>query len=669
MKNLIKILLLFLAINSLYSQNYNLDSIENLDPEDRYYAYQKFYRSILLKDSALCREYIVKSINLAKKLENKELVGESYGALGYFYDYNMNYLEAIQYYTIQIGIMEDMDTLTSRSPHNNLGIVYKDLGEYEKSLYHLEKAAKISAIKGNTEDEINTKNNIANVYSSWGKIDKATEILRECLTLALKDSIRTSTAFSMANLGSQFQSNEQYDSTLYYYKQAFNYFRLDEEPNHVLELHSSISNIYMELNKLDSAKYHLEQAERLLKDYGNFNNEAENKLYLSKYYFKSNDYDKAIQTINVALPKIEELRVISLLTKYYNLAKDIYEVKGDYKSSNLYLKKLLAIKDSINAQNYEKSLAAYEVRMNIAEKEKENELLMAKHEKTDLQNKYLIAVIIFIVISIIIVLFRYYEINNIKKLLQENNQKLKDINEKLVESERDLQELNATKDKFFSIIAHDLKNPIGTFKNLTDLLHKEYESFDDEERKDFIRMLNDSGESLSLLLENLLTWSRSQRGKILFNPVDIDLRDLAQKNIDVLQLNASQKNIELVNDIDENLIIKADPNMLTTIFRNITGNSIKFTPDGGKVSIKAVQNGSEKISIKITDTGVGMPQEKIENLFKIDKNISTEGTNNEKGTGLGLIIVNEFINKHNGEIKVESKIGVGSTFEILLPKN
>lgn len=230
----------------------------------------------------------------------------------------------------------------------------------------------------------------------------------------------------------------------------------------------------------------------------------------------------------------------------------------------------------------------------------------------------------------------------------------------------ELKLLNATKDKFFSIIAHDLKNPFNSLLGFSDLLKNDFDQLEKEDMRRFINIIHDSSKHGFNLLENLLQWSRAQTGNIEYFPRLMNIHRLISDCIDIYQNNADKKNIQVYNDIPEELVLLGDKEMLSTVFRNLISNSIKFTGQNGKVKIKVVKN-SKRAIISVIDTGVGVPEEKISSLFKIDVQHSTLGTNNEKGTGLGLILCKEFVEKHGGKIKVESERKNGSEFKVILP--
>ena len=266
------------------------------------------------------------------------------------------------------------------------------------------------------------------------------------------------------------------------------------------------------------------------------------------------------------------------------------------------------------------------------------------------------------------------KLNKNNSLLEERQEQIEKQSEELLAQKKSLQkmnvelhDLNATKDKFFSIIAHDIKNPFNAVLGFTDLLEENFKTWDDGKKLEVVNLINNSAKNLYELLNNLLQWSRSQSGVIDFKPQKIVLKDTFSNVTGLFRETAGSKNIELTSTLPETeLAIYADGNMLDAIMRNLISNAIKFTNPGGKVHISAEAN-KEFAMIKVADNGVGLSTEIQEQLFRIDKHTSTYGTLNESGTGLGLILVQEFVAKHGGKIGVESIKGKGSTFHFTLP--
>ncbi len=245
----------------------------------------------------------------------------------------------------------------------------------------------------------------------------------------------------------------------------------------------------------------------------------------------------------------------------------------------------------------------------------------------------------------------------------------KKVEEKLIESEKELRRLNAQKDKFFSLLAHDLRSPIGNFLQISELLKLNYEGLTVKQANDFFDNLYTLSDRTFKLLENLLMWSRSQLGRLEIEPTDLPLKKVLDDVLYLLEENLKSKNIILENNIADEIVVKADLNVVQTLFRNLIGNAIKFSFEKGKITvnckeIKSVQK--EHVVVSIEDKGVGIPSDKVDRIFNMDEDYSTLGTNREKGTGLGLILCKEIIEKTGERIWVESQEGKGSSFYFTL---
>jgi signal transduction histidine kinase/FixJ family two-component response regulator len=240
--------------------------------------------------------------------------------------------------------------------------------------------------------------------------------------------------------------------------------------------------------------------------------------------------------------------------------------------------------------------------------------------------------------------------------------------EALKKSEIKLKELNATKDKFFNIVAHDLKNPFTSLLGGSELLFDNIDKMNKDNIKDLATILNDSAKGGYAILQNLLDWSRSQTGMLQISPEKVNLKDLIDENIANLQLPASNKSITLTSELVKDVILVSDKNMINTILRNLLNNAVKFTPRGGMI-IVSTKSGPYEVLITVKDSGIGIPQERIPNLFRIDARHSDPGTDNEQGTGIGLKLCKEFIEKLGGRIWVESTMNKGSEFKFAIPAN
>jgi len=236
----------------------------------------------------------------------------------------------------------------------------------------------------------------------------------------------------------------------------------------------------------------------------------------------------------------------------------------------------------------------------------------------------------------------------------------------LRESENNLKQLNAEKDKFFSIIAHDLRSPFNGFLGLTDLLMHDIDVMNSDEIKDFATLMNKSARNLFSLLENLLEWAQMQNGLVKFNPVKVNLNKEIVSILDTMEVTFKGKEISITTNLCDAAAITADKQMLDAIFRNLISNAYKFTPRGGTIEITTRIN-EKNIEAEIKDNGIGMSESMLKNLFSLSEKNNRRGTEYENTTGLGLLLVKEYTEKHNGKVSVTSQENLGTTFIVSLP--
>jgi two-component system, sensor histidine kinase and response regulator len=245
---------------------------------------------------------------------------------------------------------------------------------------------------------------------------------------------------------------------------------------------------------------------------------------------------------------------------------------------------------------------------------------------------------------------------------------IREVEVALRESEQKLIQANLTKDRFFSLIAHDLKNPFHAIMGLSHLLKTNYGRISDTDRENIANTIHHSAENTFQLLINLLDWARLQEGKIQLKPEQFELLPVAKECMELLKLKIEEKKLHSSIDIDYDIRVMADKNMIRTVFRNLIGNAVKFTEEGGKIHIAAhpVQN---NVEISVTDTGIGINHEEMKYLFRIDKKKQATGSDEMVGTGLGLMLCKDFVEMNQGHIWAESEVGKGSVFYFTLPQS
>lgn len=235
--------------------------------------------------------------------------------------------------------------------------------------------------------------------------------------------------------------------------------------------------------------------------------------------------------------------------------------------------------------------------------------------------------------------------------------KLREDHRKINNQNKELEKLNAAKDKFFSIIAHDLRSPFNGLIGLSDYILNQQENLTFNELQEMLMSFNESTSNLYKLLNNLLSWASTQTGTLEFNPMKIALQSVCYDTIKLSRESARSKKIELITNYpNKDIIVEVDPDLINTVVRNLLSNAIKFTPKGGKIIFECIEKTDNYVTVMIKDNGIGMNKEVMDSLFKIDKNHTRKGTYNEKGTGLGLLLCKEFVEMHGGKIWVESTL-------------
>lgn len=553
---------------------------------------------------------------------------------------------------------------------------------------------------------------VINIHSEH--FNEAYSYCLEAKEIASEVGNKEQVAYSCINLAMVQRFNKEYYQALFNLREAQLIMNRLKDISGIAYVHTRLSEVFLDLKILDSAMYHARKVSEKGMQLGNMEVITRGKIAMANAYMELGKYRDALEIYQGNFNDSTRKNQIGLLIaktyielKQYDSAlvfarqvfinarsghsykfiqsasKDlsvIFEHQGVFDSS-LYYKKIENI-----AQD---SLAEAEKLYNIDLLQKSHEIKLKSKEMDLLKERNEFNKVLFsgMLIVIVIVFFFAYVQRKHKMKEKNDNLLLQAQNDKIEVQSTELKEMIITKDKFFSIIAHDLKNPLGSFRELSKMMSENYELFDDAELREYLNMMKNSADSVFELLENLLEWSRSQRGLIQFSPQEFNLNFIAHNCVELLRLTADKKSIKLINRIPENYPIFADPNLITTIIRNLISNAIKFTNSGGEIIIacctppinsepetdnncsildKSIKNAYYCIYVR--DSGLGMSDEIKSKLFRIDKNITTVGTSGESGTGLGLILCKEFAQLHQGTIWAESEINKGSTFYFTISK-
>jgi len=369
-----------------------------------------------------------------------------------------------------------------------------------------------------------------------------------------------------------------------------------------------------------------------------------------------NQPEKAIPLAHQALELVQQKNI----RMYEYLASEIlhenYREIGDYEEAYNYANKIQNLFKNFHNEDLYLHLKTQELEFQIRERE-----LELKNRRTQLAMliaSVLLIAAVFVFFSTILI----RKNRKLAKLLKQLNANAKTISDK----NKKLADANSEKDRFFSIIAHDLRSPFNAFLGFTELMTDESFDLTKEEMRSYAQEIRKSALLLFGLLENLLEWSRLQRNIITIEKKHHSLKKIIAMSMNAFKENAAKKEISISMDVEETLSVYVDDKMLQSVFRNLLSNAIKFTPRGGKINISAEKKTTEA-EVVVSDTGIGIKPEVMEKLFRLDETVSTSGTEGEPSTGLGLILCHEFIEKHQGKIWAESSYGNGSAFHFTIP--
>jgi signal transduction histidine kinase len=544
--------------------------------------------------------------------------------------------------------------------------VFEEVGDYYKSAQFLEQALEINRPLNNTLVLVRILNELGKINAAMGLIDVAFENYTDVLEykdLIAEPKVEAEALFNIAHL---YRQQGKYNESLKNHKSALAIRRsIKDKSKEALSL-NDIGELYRLMKNDDKALANHAVALEIRQALKDEKGIAESFNNIGAIYSQQKNFPRAIENLNKALKAGQESQNQNQIRKSYEYLSLCYNELGDYKKALEYKDLYLAISEFIQNEKNERQLLETQSRYVIEKKESQIEKLesdrVKREKELEAQKKFRNFLFLLIGLGVIIVALVLY----LYILKQRSNKILQAAHAKVHQQNLELQDLNATKDKFFSIISHDLKGPLNSLTSFSGLLINHTDSLSKDEIRMLAKDLDKSVKNLFALLENLLEWSRSQTGKIEFKPETFDITTLLEENKDLLQAQAQSKKIGIVNDVKNKLLIRAHKNSVNTVVRNLISNAIKFTPQGGQISLNVKHTNGDAL-VSITDTGVGMSAEVMQKLFRIDTKHSTKGTADEKGTGLGLILCKEFIEKNGGRIWVESEIGKGSVFYFTLP--
>lgn len=657
MKNIAQFcIILFLLVSGLlYAKQKEVDSLEtalkSVEGESKVDIFNRLSDLYHYIDTKKAIEYAEMGVELADSIGYKKGLAGAYGSLGFTY-IGFSTSKAIEYTKKALSIRREINHIGGIATSLNvLGVIYYYSGDYLQSIeYHLN-SIKMKEELGNKKILATSYNNVALVYMAVEDFDKALEYLFKAMKLREETNGPRSTGLIKTNIGEIYSRIGDYEKAVQYFNEALELNTEANSKSMIAYSYFCFADLYTTLNEVDNALAYYDSSLVIYKEMEIKNGVSNSENGIANIYKIKKEYDKAIYHADLALKTAEEINSLNNIYNATNTLYYCYQHKNNYKKAFSYLIKNKTVQDSLKNDTKLKKIARIELDYKI-EKMKQEQEQELNRQKTF--NQYLM----IILISAAIILLLIYKGFRNKKL----------ANIKLSELNKQLQEVNTTKDRFLKIIAHDLRGPYQSTLGLSGILASEYDYLSEEEKILAISNLDNSLNKQYDLLNDLLKWAKMQGGNFSIKKVNLSLLEMINDAVAILKLGADKKGISLVNKLSKDYKVLADKDMLNLLLRNLIANSIKFTGKGGIVEIGAEEE-NDNVKISVSDTGIGIDKDTINKLFRLDHQISNKGTAGEEGSGLGLILCREIIDKHGGSIWVESEVNKGSKFIFTLSKS
>lgn len=559
---------------------------------------------------------------------------ESLLDLGNYYLNKENFVEAAKYFFTVSQVCEEADDqVFIIKAYSNLAMFYKAIGDFDKSYYYFQKA-----IQEDIDfDGINflgpNYSNLAELYLRLkNNCDSAAYYFRKGINLTLPYELNVKTMMFHINLGNVFLENEEIDSAFFYYSLAYNDTLLEYYPT----------------------------------------NKAAVVTNLGLYYNKKGRLDLGRKYLSEGLSLSEKYELLTFQKNALGELADLEEKAGNPTKALYYHRKFHKVFASIGLNEGQKQLALLEYEKYKVQEQYKNDLLTKENQiqQSQILLQWILivifsAVLIGLAIFLIILHKSKQKIAKLNRDLEISQKKLMESNHDLIFQKNEMKELLMSKDKFVSIIGHDLKNPFFGLLGLLEIMSEDWDKISDKEKKSSIQGLYETSIQTYQLLEDILDWGKSQQGLITKKISQIPVHELVDRVIGVYQTSLTKKQLKLKIEIPEDLLILSDRKLSSQILQNFLGNAIKYSNAGQEITIKA-EKVENKVLICVVDQGIGIPADKIPQLFSIDSNFNRPGTNSEKSSGMGLILCREYANIIGAELSVKSEVDKGSSFCLII---
>lgn len=652
------------------AQNQKIDSLETslqrtLSDSLRVLLFEKLsieYQSVDFNKSF---DYAQKAVDLAERLNRPWALALAHSNMGITQIVLGDYTTALRHSTqfLQISIAQN-DSMQMAIAYNMIGDHYYDLGEYDEAYHYFTQSYRLANQKSDKIRMAVAMHNVGRVFKVLGQYDRAKAHLELSRRMSKEANDILGEPYSLDELGDLMIRRGNYDSALLLLKESLVTLRIIEDAILEPRIYSRIANTYTRKGDFTTAFSYYDSAASGYAQSKNRLGIAEVELGRGQIYAQQGKFLEAQSAFEKSLLIAQELHARTLEIRCFNNLSKLWESKGDYKKSLEYYKSFKLLEDSLFSQEMNEKLFRDQMRFETESKDTQIAQLsrLEALQKDEIKKQEFIRNIFVVVAALAgILLLTIYRSSQrrrrINKLLLEHQAEME-------KRSAELEQLNQVKDKFFSIISHDLRSPINALAGLLDLMDRG--AIRPEDMGKNVHELKERFNHARTLLNNLLDWTLLQMDKLSLQPAKIDMHKVGNENIQMLGT-VQEKRIEIRNEIAAGTVAFADSNTINLVLRNLITNAIKFTNEGGHIILSAQEKG-KFWNVSIQDDGVGIKPEVVKMLFDKTSPYSTRGTANEKGTGLGLILCKEFVEKNGGAISVMSEEGKGSTFSFTVPK-
>src|SRR6056297_1152418 len=689
-----------------YQDSYEQSELNNFHPSDSEFDSLKTTVEDLVRQNRLSEAYELshKSLKLAMDAGHRETIFDLYLSLsGQFLDRNIP--DSTVYYSQNARELAVTD-LETKQALNSLGNGHAKAGRSIIAIDMYEQVLSLADSLGNERYSVGILINLATAYTSQGETNKGLQYYFEALERSEEIGNNEFVAIITNNLGDKYNEMENYDQAEYYLKRSKEVGEAEDLRTNLVRVLLNLGNTYMATERFNEAEesyfqvldYHLKS--------GNVTGEIQVIYNLGMMNLARDDYRKARDYLNESLTRSEASNMLPgifystnglgeleletgntqqaiarykrgvdlteetenpamMMTAYQNMYA-AYKSAGNAGEALLWLEKVTDLEEDMRSIESDRLRAEYETKFNLRRSEQEKQLIEIQREQQQAQLQQQRWIIILALTGIAVLLiagFVLLRINQKKKAanlkLVESNQQLKRLNQTVQDQKEELERLNNIKTKLFAIIAHDLRGPLGSLQSLLYLLREH--DLSEKETNELTANLEKNMLENSSMMDNLLGWAQSQMNGLSLNKRAFDLLLAIHSVLDQFTLQLETKEIDLIVEVPEQTMIYADYDLMKLVIRNLVANAIKFSKPGSKIYIKSEKQDDGIYQVAIQDQGIGIADGDKKKIFS-DEHFTSPGTNKEKGSGLGLSLCKEYIEKHNGSIWFQSQEGTGTTF-------